>query len=267
MRIAIIGCGSIGTTLARAAENIDEIKKVYLFDRSGVCSDLVEKLKKATAVSGLEEIIDDVDIVVESASQDAAKLYSPIALRHGKDIMIMSVGSLADKEFREEIERLAKEHRCFIYVPSGALSGIDGVKSAFESGINEVTLVSRKNPLSFKENEFVKSRGIDIENIKEPVVVFEGTAEEAVRYFPRNINVAATLSLAGIGFEKTKVKIIADPSIHKNTHTIIIKGDFGEMRSEIDNVPFPENPKTSYLAALSAIATLRKIVSVFRIGT
>ncbi|MCK5560547.1 MAG: DUF108 domain-containing protein, partial [Thermoplasmata archaeon] len=133
--------------------------------------------------------------------------------------------------------------------------------------VEEVTLITTKPPKGLKKVRYITKQGIDIESIKKPLTVFEGTAKDAVKYFPKNVNVAASVSLAGIGFKNTKVKIIADPAATRNMHKIIVKGRFGEFQCEINNIPSMTNPKTSYLAALSAIATLKKIVSGVWIGT
>ena len=113
----------------------------------------------------------------------------------------------------------------------------------------------------------VEALGIKLETIEKETLLFEGTASEAVKAFPANVNVAATISLAGIGFERTKVRVIADPTLSRNVHEITVEGEFGKLSTRVENLPSPENPKTSYLAALSAISTLKKILSPVQIGT
>jgi len=152
-------------------------------------------------------------------------------------------------------------------LPSGAICGIDGIKSASVAGIDEITIETTKPPIGLEEVRYVTKQGIDFSKLKEPVVVFHGAAKEAVTHFPKNVNIAACVSLAGIGFDKTKVKIIVDPAATRNQHRIVCRGRFGEFKCEVRNMPSMSNPKTSYLAALSAIATFKNVVSGVWIGT
>jgi aspartate dehydrogenase len=271
MRLLIIGCGSIGTTLAKAVDEMPEIERIYITDKSKVCAaHLVEKLHKVKYVDNSDEsllaIIPNIDLVVEAASQEAAKHFIPFFLEHGASVMMMSVGALADDSFRERCFSLAKTKGGRIYAPSGAVTGTDGLRAASVGTIDEVLLITTKNSKSFSNVDYLKSKGIDISDLKEPVVVFEGSAREAATLFPRNMNVSATLSLLGVGFDRTKVRIIIDPKTDRNTHKVIIKGPFGEVISETKNVPFPKNPSTSYLAALSALATIKRLVGNIWIG-
>jgi aspartate dehydrogenase len=171
-----------------------------------------------------------------------------------------------DDDLRDHLRKTAQENGCRIYLPTGALCGVDGLSSAAVEGISEVTLTTRKPPFALEDAVYIKEKGIDIKNLSEPTVVFEGSAKEAVKQFPKNVNVAATVSLAGIGFEKTRVKIIADPNTDMNHHRIIAKGKFGSMSAEMNNVPFERNPKTSRIAAQSAIAAMKKIVGTYWVG-
>jgi aspartate dehydrogenase len=254
--------------LAKTIETIDEIEKVYLLDNSiNRAEDLAASLAKAESISDIQKFINKVDLVIESASQEAVKNYAPQVLKKGKDIMIMSVGALVNDKLWKSLIKLANQTKSRIYLPSGAICGLDGLKSTTVAKVEEVTLITTKPPKGLKKVRYITKQGIDIESIKKPLTVFEGTAKDAVKYFPKNVNVAASVSLAGIGFKNTKVKIIADPAATRNMHKIIVKGRFGEFQCEIKNIPSMTNPKTSYLAALSAIATLKKIVSGVWIGT
>lgn len=215
----------------------------------------------------LEELLQSVDLVVESASQNAVRFVVPRALEAGCDVMVLSVGALADEELRERLFRLAEQNNCKLYFPSGAVAGIDGINSASAAGISSVTLTTRKPPLSLAGAPHVETLGIELEKIEKETLLFEGPASEAVKAFPANVNVAATISLAGIGFERTKVRVIADPALSRNIHEITVEGEFGKLFTRVENLPSPENPKTSYLAALSAISTLKKILNPVQIGT
>jgi aspartate dehydrogenase len=170
-------------------------------------------------------------------------------------MIIMSIGCFYDELFKNKLEKIAFENGCKIYIPSGAVCGIDGVLSASIDTIDEVTLVTTKPPSSLGKKYDKRT------------IVFKGNALEAVKKFPENINVAASLSIAGVGFDKTKVEIVADPVTTRNTHKILAHGKFGRLRAEVENMPNPNNPKTSYMASLSAVATLKKIVNPIQIGS
>jgi len=269
----LIGCGSIGTVIAKA---IDEgkageltLKVVYDIVREHA-ETLVNKLSTRPVIAkSSDDLIKrrDVRLVIEAASQEAVKQYAAKILKEGKDFMVMSTGALLDKELFDEITALATKYGGKVYVPSGAIVGLDNIKSAALEEIESVTLTTRKPPVSFEGAPFIKKMKIDLKSIKEPTLLYEGPARKAVKLFPRNVNVAASLSLAGIGPDRTIVKIIADPNVKEITHEIKVKGVFGELVTKTVNKPFPDNPKTSYIAALSAIATLRRISSHISIGT
>jgi aspartate dehydrogenase len=214
----------------------------------------------------LEELVALSDVVVEAASQKAVPAIARAALAAGKKLMIMSVGAFADREFFAEVKALAKEHGSRVYLPSGAISGLDGLKSASIGTIRSVTLTTTKNPSGLKGAPYIVENKIDLDLLAGPTLIFEGSALQAVRAFPANVNVAATLFLAAEESE-VHVKVVADPGIHVNRHEIVVEGDFGRISTLVENVPSPRNPKTSYLAALSAIATLRSIVEPVKIGT
>jgi len=254
INLGIIGCGAIGTDVAKAADKMPQINRIYIFDIDKNASKNIEKITKKTEIKEVKDFLTDVDVVFEAASQDAVNEYAKMVLKEGKDLIIMSVGSLFDKKFRKRLEEIASEKQCKIYLPSGAVCGIDGVLSASIDVIDEVTLVTTKPPNSLGKK------------IEKRVILFEGTARNAVKKFPQNINVAASLSLAGIGFDDTKVRIVADPVVTRISHRILAHGKFGRLRAEVTNMPNPNNPKSSYMASLSAIATLKKIVNPIQIG-
>ena len=254
MNLGIIGCGAIGTDLALAADNIKEIKKIYLFDiKENASKNLCKKIKKAE-IKEVKDFLPLVDVVFEGASQKAVQDYAEQVLDSGKDLILMSVGSLIKNSFRKKLQKKAHENRCKIYIPSGAICGIDGVLSASIGGVDEVTLVTTKPPESFGKRYTTRT------------VIFKGDAEDAVKKFPANINVAASLSLAGKGFHETKVQIVADPVASRISHKILAHGKFGRLRVELENMPNPNNPGSSYMASLSAIATLKKIIDPIHIG-
>ncbi|MEM2313323.1 MAG: aspartate dehydrogenase [Candidatus Bathyarchaeia archaeon] len=269
----LIGCGAIGTVIAEAIDNgkAGNINLVIIYDLIRERSKLLaSKLShKPLIAESFDEILrrEDVHLVIEAASQEAVRQYAVKILNNNKDLMVMSAGALVDDYLLAEIMKAAKENKRKVYVPSGAIVGLDNIKSASVGQIEEVTLTTRKPPISFKGAPYVEKSKIDLSSLREPLILFEGPAREAVKLFPQNVNVAATLSLAGVGPDKTKVRIIVDPTIKNIIHEIHVKGEFGEIYTKTENRPFPTNPKTSFIAALSAIATLRRISESVIVGT
>ena len=268
MNICIIGCGSIGSVLARAVNKMDEICEIFLLDHSlEQAGALAETLSNAQAIKELDGIRGKVQLVIEAASQPAVKSFGSKVLEMGIDLMIMSVGALMDDKLYSRLQEKAKETGSKLYIPSGAIGGLDVINSASIGKIYGLSLKTSKPPLGLKDIEFITKASIDVEKIERPTVVFDGDAGEAIKKFPLNINVASILALAGPGKKGTRVRIIVDPDIKRNVHEISVHGEFGEMKCTVQNTPHPQNPKTSYLAALSAIAMVKKIVGVVHIGT
>jgi len=267
MKLTIIGCGSIGKTLAKALEDMDDIESVFFIDRKKARIEKLEKVcQKVKPATDFEDALERSDLIVEAASQSAVREYIPLALENGKDVLVMSVGAFVDEDFKEKCRIIAKQNHCRVYIPSGAVCGIEGVGAAALEDVEEILLMSYKHPDAFKGVKYLKDKGIDVTNLKKAKVVFNGFAKDAVHHFPKNVNVAATLSLAGLGIDRTWVRIVADPKATKNTHRIIAKGKFGEIECWTRNTPFPKNPKTSYLAALSLISAVKKISGSMWIG-
>lgn len=270
LKVGIVGCGFIGGQICMAIERGDVNMELYaLYDATEEKAlKLVSSLETCNPTyMELEKLVEGVDLVVECASQKAVRSILPVALKAGCDVMVLSVGAFADRELREEIFGLARKHNCKIYFPSGAVVGIDGLNSASAADISRVTLTTRKPPAGLLGAPFVVEHGIKLEKLKGETLIFKGSAAEAVRAFPANVNVAATISLAGIGFERTEVIIIADPGLSRNMHEISVEGAFGKFTTRVENLPSPENPRTSYLAALSAVSTLKKLANPIQIGT
>ncbi len=270
-RIGLLGCGAIGTQIAIA---IDSGKipatLTHVYDDSKEASEiLVEKLKNKPEIVENPHLLSShpVNIVVEAASQDAVRDVGLSVLQNKRDFMIMSVGALLDESIYEILSDACRDFKKTIFLPSGAIAGLDGIKS-IKDELESVSITTTKHPRSLKGAKFFENSEINLDSINSSTMIFEGSAKEAVSLFPANINVAALLSLSGIGSEKTGVKIVADPNTDKNTHHIEALGKFGKMTFTIENFPDPENPKTSRLAILSAIETLKKYCSDdIQIGT
>lgn len=269
VRIGILGCGFIGTTIAGSLQDMEGVDLIPLFDVDyDMTASLASKIRMARVFHPreLEDFIESSDLVVEAASQEAVSEILPDVVSRGKDVMILSVGALVDDDLWNLIKSKAKENGCKVMVPSGAIAGMDGITSASIADIDCITLTVRKPPAGLSLPHELSHLSDEIKEAKGPVTIFDGSAREAVSLFPKNVNVAATISLAGIGFDRTKVKILADPSVTRNQHQVEVRGRFGEMKIKMLNQPSTTNPRTSYMAPLSAIATLRKLLTGIHIG-
>jgi aspartate dehydrogenase len=205
--------------------------------------------------------------VVEAASQEAVRKDAVSILQNKKDMMIMSAGALLDESVFEVISDACRDFGKTVYLPSGAIAGLDALK-AVRDELESIVLVTTKNPNSFRGAPFFDSSDIDPEKISEPTVLFDGTAKKAVSLFPKNVNVSALLSLVGLGGDNTSVRVVADPNTNKNTHEVEANGKFGNLKITVENVPDSTNPKTSRLATLSAVELLRQICTKeVQIGT
>lgn len=253
MKVGIIGCGAIANIITTSIVPEDnDIDIVCFFDKDIERAENLASLAGGIATLELDDMLDKVDLVLECASPDSVKEYAPIVLEKGLDIIIMSIGAFMDMDFYNEVLEIAKKNNVKIHLPSGAVVGLDGIKAVAKFGLKEVSLVTRKSPKSL-------GREIDSEE-----VLFEGKASEAVKEFPLNINVAATISMACN--KDIDVKIIVDPKVDRNVHEIIAKGDFGEFKTTTMNLPCEANPKTSMLAALSAIRLLKSFNETICVG-
>ncbi|MFH1753917.1 MAG: aspartate dehydrogenase [Candidatus Omnitrophota bacterium] len=268
LRVGIIGCGAIGSAIAKyCSKNLTRVITVSaIFDIDKERADVLkEALSGETAIEkSLDGLARSCDLIVEAASCEAARPALEAAARHSKDILVMSAGGLIGNE--EFLESAGEDGRR-VYVPSGAVAGLDGIKAARVGGIDEVVLTTKKPPEGLKGAPYIEENGIDLDAIKDDELIFEGSAKEAIKAFPKNVNVSATLSLAGIGAERTRVRIICSPGQSRNSHEIELKGKAGNFFVRTENVPSPDNPRTSYLAVLSAIAVLEGIASGVRVGT
>lgn len=263
--IGLMGCGTIGTHLAMAIDSgrVANASLTGLFDIvDGNARALKTRLKSTPQVyDNFDRFVDsNADIIIEAASQQAVKTFAKQIIESGKDLMVMSVGALADTLFLAELLQLTpiRNGQSKIYVPSGAIAGIDAIRSVRHIA-DSISITTKKSPKALAGAPFFTTRNVSLDNITKVTEIYEGSAVEAVKLFPANVNVAAVLSLAGIGVEKTMVRILADPEATTNQHEIVATGSFGEIKISVNNVTAPGNPKTSFLAVLSAIECLRSI--------
>jgi len=262
MIAGIIGCGNIGTELALFINKENNFELSYLCDiNNDNIVQLQKKLNKnKPKVVDIEELIEESDLIIESASKDAVKgiLRNKDLDKEGKKLLIMSTGGII-----ENLNSFSKIKNCEIYAPSGAIAGLDAIKSV-SGKIKSLTLTTIKPIKGVKDAPYIINNNINLDKLKNKKTVFEGNLKEAIEGFPQNINVAATLFLAS-KFEDIKIKIIADPDAKTNTHEISCEGNFGKITLKTENLP-SKNPKTSYLAVLSAMQTLRNIKDNKKIG-
>lgn len=264
-RVAIAGLGAIGTSVAKAIDaGIDDLVL------SAVSAQSIDKhrgwlgtLKSAPVALPVEQLADAADIVIECAPSKLVRSIVAPAVSRGKTAIVLSAGALLENA---DLIELAREHGGQIVVPTGALIGLDAVTAASVGTIHSVRMSTRKPPRGLAGAPYVIDHGIDLDGIRAPSKIFEGTAREAAKGFPANINVAAALSLAGVGPDRTMVEIWADPTVARNTHRIEVDADSARFSMMIENIP-SENPKTGRITALSVIACLRKLRAPLRVGT
>ncbi len=242
MKIGLIGFGTIGKELFRQIQNEEEMEISFVFD---IEKEKLGEIDSSLAVDSVETGLErNPDLVVEAAGFEAVKEYAKIIL-HKCDFLILSSSALAFEETENEIKKVCARNNTKLFIPSGAIIGMDGVR-AVKGELDEVRIESKKNPKAFGRED------------RKRTVLFEGSAREGAKKFPKNVNVSATLSANGIGLDKTNVKIVSDPSLERNCHSIYAKGSFGEFEIHVRGVP-SKNPKTSSLAAISAFDLIKRI--------
>jgi aspartate dehydrogenase len=267
MRIGLIGFGTIGKAVARAVKagraGDAEIITVLVRDVSKISSPDAGLLSGKITADPNEFFFTDIGVVVEAAGHRALKQYAERALRSGRDVLAVSVGAFADELLLSSIRLAAKESNRKLLVPSGALGGLDAISAAAVGALDEVALVVRKPPAAWSGTP---AQDVALRVTDEPICFYEGPAGDAVRAFPQNVNVLAALSLAGIGFDRTSVKMCVDPTVKQNTFELLARGEFGEIRLELKNNPYPENPKTGHLVVMSLIKAIRRLEDSIIVG-
>jgi aspartate dehydrogenase len=265
LKVGILGVGSIGQTFANAVDRgrFDAELTAICDQDAARAEGFAAVLSSRPPIVSLDELIERTELVVETASQAALPTLVPKALAKGRDLLILSVGGLLGHEewFAEAAKQGSK-----IYIPSGAIAGLDGIKSASIGRIDSATLTSRKPAAALKGSKYVVDRGLAIDSMTEETVIFDGTAEEAARAFPATSNVAASLRLSVDPKVQVRVQVVAVPGGSQNVHEIRVKGEFGELSVDVKNVPSRANPRTSQLAAFSALATLANLTRSLRVG-
>ena len=266
LKVAIGGFGAIGKTLAKALDaGVEGLSLAAISAR--------DKERAQSAVSGftapvrvvnLAELAELADIVVECCpAAHFADIAEP-AVEWGRIFVPSSVGALLDH--MQLVDR-ARQTGARIIAPTGALLALDAVRAAAEGNISDIRMVTNKPPGGLAGAPHIVANNIDLDAITEPTLVFSGSARQAIKGFPANVNVAVALSLAGIGPDKTMIEIWADPTVTRNTHRIVCVSDSASFEMKIENIPSPENPRTGLITPLSVLACLRGLVSPLRVGT
>lgn len=264
-RVAIAGLGAIGREIARRLDQgIPGLRLTAVAVNTPAKAEaFLSSLGARVRIVPLEHLSDEADIVIESAPSHLLSRIAAPALAAGKKVVVLSVGALL---LDSSLEALAAKHGGQILVPTGALIGLDALTAAAEGTIHSVRMVTRKPVKGLLGAPYLEEHHIDISGITAPMKLFSGSARDAAKGFPANLNVAVALSYAGIGADRTVLEIWADPALTRNTHRIDVVADSASFSMTIENVP-SENPKTGRITALSAIALLRKIAAPLRVGT
>jgi aspartate dehydrogenase len=258
MRVGLIGLGAIGRGVVQLLGSDDEI---------GLVGALVGDPRKSRAAwappicASLDELLEkQPEVVVEVAGHDALRCYGPKVLHAGIDLIMVSVGALANHDVEDAIRQSAQAGASRVFVASGAIGALDAIASAAVcGGLRRVTHTTRKPARALLE-------AAEAADLTEPRELFRGSARDGALRFPESINVAAAVSLAGIGLDRTEVCVIADPSVERNSHEVVAQGDFGDLRFEIRNIPTDENPRTGRLVAMSIVHVLRQRHALLVVG-
>jgi aspartate dehydrogenase len=271
MRIALLGAGTIARlTLEHLGRgHLPGVEIIGIAGRSaGSRGAELARTHSVPFVVGGEALLRlRPQAVLEAASHEAVREHLVPLLDAGSSVVVLSAGALADSTLHAAAENAARRSGAMLYVPSGGIGGLDALKAACMAGVDDVGIRVAKPPRAWKGIPFVEALGVDLDGLTQPFTLFAGAARDGVPHFPQNVNIAAVLSLAGIGFERTRLEVVADPALTHNTHTIRVSGRTGHFTVVLENVPAPDNPKTAWLACYSALAALRSMVDPARYGT
>lgn len=270
IRVGIIGCGTIGQYVLDflADGKLLNCKPIAVLLRSNnsLGREHLER-RKIPWVTDLQEFMNfKLDVVLEAATHDVVKDVGVKILASGVDFVPMSLGAFVDHNLLESMADASLRGNSMLHIPSGGIGALDALQAAVLGGVEKVTMTTRKYSTTWKGIPAVESLNLDLDNLKEPALLFEGPARECVKLYPQSINIAAALSIAGLGFDKTIIKIYADPYVEYNTHEIEWEGAAGKVTISFENTPVPTNPKTTYQACLSALSVLKGMSSTKLIG-
>ena len=263
--IGIVGCGALGKALLLAvAEGKLPVQVAGVTSRTErTARAYLEGLPHPPPYLDLDDLIAAADLVVETAGGEIVPELARRTFSAGKHLLLISMGALLE---HPEVIEMAREKGCRLILPSGAIAGLDGIKGACEGRVDHVTINTRKPPKSIRNAPFVVKHNIDVDAFTEETELYSGSVREAIRGFPDNVNVAACVSMAGIGPDKTSIRIVAVPGLERNCHTIDIEGEFGTLNISIANA-LSANPSTGRLTVMSIIRTIKDVMDPFQVGT
>ena len=263
LSVLIVGHGTIAGWVAHEVSDDPDIRIAYVLCRPGRERAAEQSIPGAKAVTDVKYISEPVDFALECAGHDGLTAHGPALLERGIDLAVVSIGAFSDPGVSISLEQSARTGGSRIELLSGAVGAIDALAAARAGGLDDVTYEGRKPPGGWKGSPAEKY--LDLDNMSEEAIHFSGSARDAARLYPKNANVAATIALAGLGLDETKVTLVADPNLNSNRHTVVAKGTFGEFRFTIDGNALPGNPKSSALTAMSAVRAIRNRVAAIRI--
>ena len=271
LRIALLGGGTIARLVLSEARRgtLPGMEFVALAGRSAAspAASLAREFGVPYVAGGNALLVLRPDAVLEAASHEAVRQHLVRLLEAGIGVVVLSAGALAEDKLRGDAEAAAERSGALLFVPSGGIGGLDALKTACLGGVDEASIQVAKPPAAWKGIHYVEQSGVELDRLTGPVTLFEGPAREGVPHFPQNVNIAAVLALAGLGMDRTRLKVVADPALTLNTHTIRVSGRCGRFTVVLENVPAPENPKTSWLACYSGLAALKAMRARVRYGT
>lgn len=255
-KIALIGYGGIAHDAVEALQKFGaDVQLVAAMCEPGRTAEARAALPGIDIVESLNDLMARApEVVAEVASQSALALFGPDVLTRGVDLLVISIGALAEPKLLESLKAAAHRGKSRILLPAGAIGGVDAIAAMRLGGLNTVRYRSRKPPAAWRGTP--AEEVTDLDKLTSPAVLYRGSAGEAALLYPQNANVAATLALAGLGFEATQVELIADPKAPGNVHEIEVEGVAGRFAIQLQGKPSRTNPKTSALAALSVARAL-----------
>lgn len=253
LRVTLIGWGAIARSIFERMMHHPHVRITHIVVRSNKVADIQAQIGEAAMVCACVPV--DAQLVLECAGHSALTEHVLPALQRGVSCGVLSIGALSEMGLPEKLEASAREGRTQVHLLAGAIGGIDAIAAARIAGLSQVTYTGRKPPLGWRGSP--AEQRVNLEALQEPTVILESSAREAARLYPKNANVAATISLAGLGLDATRVRLIADPHVSDNIHEIHVQGAFGEMHLTMRGKPLADNPKTSALTVLSALRFLQ----------
>lgn len=256
MRLGIIGAGAIGNYVREKATERGHVVLAHLV-RTGTLDERAAELQGILCVDSVADLPDDIEHMIDCAGHEALLAHGPDILRGGTDLTTVSLGALANADAFRQLQEAAREGGARLHLASGAIGALDCLRAARIGGLQSVTYIGRKPPGSWRGSP-AETR-LDLDNLTgDAATHFDGSARIAATEYPKNANVAAAVALAGIGFDDTRVKLIADPNVSENIHEVQAAGEFGSFSFEIRGNSLPDNPRSSALAAMSVVSKLEE---------